>query len=724
MNKKVLIPLCLALFSIGLSACDLRHAHEFGDEYAYDETQHWFKAICEHTDEKGSPENHNYSEWFVSQQKTCEKDEILTRYCDDCGYEETKVGETAGHTLESVAGQKATCESDGVKEHQHCSTCGRDFDSNGTELSSVTIEKLGHNKLDQWYSDETSHYKVCENDGCTLTFDEAEHTFNEWHSKSESTCQSNKVEQRECSVCGYEETREIEGKADHNLVDVAGKAKSCSEDGLMAHKQCSVCESLFDTEGNEVTLTDLVIKASHNVSDSYTTTETTHSSVCLDCNETFVAEHNYDSTTGECVCGNELIATLVATHDGTLEWNMEANEKLSANGIFHQNVSNVAKNGDDLADFSLQIQYRGWENNGERTYFYTIASVDGVLTIDNQLGVDPWSHSTFTLSEEHKARLASEEGLDFVVKFDKVNQTMKLYIYTEHELVELHSLNTYFGSMDNFYKLKYALTGEATVDTKVYKTYDTEIGAIFEELNISLDEHCFTNVDAVNPTCTEDGILAHKHCNICNKNFDNENNELSVVIDPMLSHKQSTTLTYDKNSHWYCCDNDNCDEVFEVQAHTMAYLSTKTEATETVEGIEIWKCNSCEHTEERNVGTLEHTHTFDTSVWESDGTSHWNPSTCGHEVRGNEASHNKINVAEIGNTCTENGTLAHLVCTTCETKFDNEGNIVEDEDLVIEASHSLKETYVVLDTEHYIECNNCSELFEQASHSYDSATGE
>ena len=136
----------------------------------------------------------------------------------------------------------------------------------------------------------------------------------------------------------------------------------------------------------------------------------------------------------------------------------------------------------------LQIQYRGWENNGERTYFYTIKSVSGVLTIDNQLGVSPWSFTTFTLTEEHKARLASAEGLDFVVKFDKENQTMKLYIYTEYELVELHTLNTYYRSMDNFYKFKYALTGEATVETKVYKTYDTDINTIFNKLNLELNE--------------------------------------------------------------------------------------------------------------------------------------------------------------------------------------------------------------------------------------------
>ena len=99
---------------------------------------------------------------------------------------------------------------------------------------------------------------------------------------------------------------------------------------------------------------------------------------------------------------------------------MAVEEKISSNAIFHQNVSNVAVDDEDnIVDFSLQIQYKGWENNGERGYFFTIKSENGVLTLDNQLGISPWGYTTFTLKEEHKTRLASAEGLDFVVQYNQ-----------------------------------------------------------------------------------------------------------------------------------------------------------------------------------------------------------------------------------------------------------------------------------------------------------------
>ena len=244
--------------------------------------------------------------------------------------------------------------------------------------------------------------------------------------------------------------------------------------------------------------------------------------------------HSYSETTGECECGDSLVATLISSHSGTSEWNMKTSEKLAFNAVFHQNVSNVSKNGDELADFSLQIQYRGWENNGERTYFYTIKSVNGVLTIDNQLGIDPWSYTTFTLSDEHKARLASSEGLDFVIKYDHDNQKLELYIYTSHELVKLHTLNTYYRSMSNFYKFKYALTGEATVNTYTYNIYNSTIEGVYEKLNLTLTEHSYTDVNETSASCNTEGIVAHKECIMCGHKVGMDGSEVETI--PMSGH--------------------------------------------------------------------------------------------------------------------------------------------------------------------------------------------
>jgi len=722
--KKLLFTSVVLAFVFLLGACQPVHVHTYSDEYTYNETQHWFAATCEHNEEKNEVENHNFSSWTTKTSKTCTTDEILSRSCLTCFYEETKVGEKAGHTLQDVKGIAATCETDGVKAHKHCTVCNKNFDNEGKELSSVTISKLGHSKLDEWQHDENNHYKVCTNNGCVLTFDVSEHTYGEWETKTPATCSAKEVQQRTCSVCSYVETKEVGDYANHTLTDVAETPKTCTTDGIKAHKHCSVCEKDFDAEGNVLSAADLVIEASHNLDDEYVVNETTHKVDCLDCDYFVEEEHEHDENTGLCVCGKDLTITPIATHTGVELWDITNNdEKVSSNGVFVHNVSNVPMNGDKLANFSLEIQHKGWENNGERTYFYTIKSVDGVLTLDNQLGKEPWTFTTFTLTDEHKARLASSEGLDFVVRFDKVNQKMELYIYTEHELELLHTLDTYYGSMDNFYKVKYVLTGEATVKTNTYKVYDTPILDVFELLNIDLTEHNLQDVVAVAPTCEEDGIVAHKHCTICLKNYDLEGNLLSTVVDPATDHNYSTEWTKGETTHYHACLNSNCDSKSDEEPHNMVFTETKVPPTEEVEGIEIWTCSVCGKQEERNIGKADHVHTFDESVWVTDGNKHWHPSTCGHDVYGSAEEHQLEAIEQTDADCVNKGTIAHNHCTVCGRNYDDNKNELSDSDLEIPLTdHTYSEEWTKDETYHWhvATCEHTTEISGKENHSYDS----
>ena len=180
---------------------------------------------------------------------------------------------------------------------------------------------------------------------------------------------------------------------EHSYRNVNETSASCNTDGIAAHKECIICGHKVGMDGSEV---EAIPMSGHTYVDG----------VCTKCSKTSPF-------------------TNIASHTGTDLWDItDSSGKLSSNGVFVHNVSNVPMNGDQLSDFSLQIQHKGWENNGERTYFYTIKSVNGVLTIDNQLGIDPWTFTTFTLTDEHKARLASAEGLDFYVVYDHTNQNL------------------------------------------------------------------------------------------------------------------------------------------------------------------------------------------------------------------------------------------------------------------------------------------------------------
>lgn len=73
------------------------------------------------------------------------------------------------------------------------------------------------------------------------------------------------------------------------------------------------------------------------------------------------------------------------------------------------------------------------------------------------------------------------------------------------------------------------------------------------------------------PTCTDDGILGHYHCSVCDKNFDNEKNELTHTIDKSNGHVygawiESVCATCSEEGivgHYHCalCEKDfDCDK--------------------------------------------------------------------------------------------------------------------------------------------------------------------
>ena len=99
-------------------------------------------------------------------------------------------------------------------------------------------------------------------------------------------------------------------------------------------------------------------------------------------------------------------------------------EKITTSAIIHENISNVEVSEGKLAKFEHYIVYKGWGSAYEPYYLYINSSND-VLTLKLKLGIEPWTeYGTYTLADEHKDRIASESGLDFVLHFNK--ETNKL----------------------------------------------------------------------------------------------------------------------------------------------------------------------------------------------------------------------------------------------------------------------------------------------------------
>jgi hypothetical protein len=154
-----------------------------------------------------------------------------------------KIDKTNNHILEKHDGKPATCKEEGYEAFYTCKVCGLDFsDAEGKNVISnpIAIEKLAH----------TPDSPVIENEvpatcGQAGSYDDVVY----------------------CTVCGEELSRDTKtidptGEHDYQLVEEA--APTCTEDGVAAHYECTVCGKLYAvTEdgdpGEEVEAADLVL---------------------------------------------------------------------------------------------------------------------------------------------------------------------------------------------------------------------------------------------------------------------------------------------------------------------------------------------------------------------------------------------------------------------------------------------------------------------------------
>lgn len=173
-NKKSIWAFVLAFMLVVpamllFSACGRKHQHTFSAEWTRTETEHYHAATCEHGEEKADLGEHS-GEWVPETAAGLHQDSIEKRVCVVCGYEQTRTVEgSAIHSFDMSAWMK-----DG-EAHWHASSC------DATDPAHAMIKG-----------------------------DYAKHSFGEWETKTEATYVKNKIEQRNCTICGYSEEREVE----------------------------------------------------------------------------------------------------------------------------------------------------------------------------------------------------------------------------------------------------------------------------------------------------------------------------------------------------------------------------------------------------------------------------------------------------------------------------------------------------------------------------------
>ena len=286
----------------------------------------------------------------------------------------------------------------GMRAHYHCSVCDTYFDENKVETTAnaLTIPAPTHSFGD-WIKDNEKHWKVC---SCGLKADEHTHNYTDsadmicndcgYDRTVPHTCGNGVLQSGQaatCTVNGWQDyykcscgkiyadaacTNEItsleawkngDGKivASHSYGDLVAKVDAtCSQTGMEAHYECSVCHTLFDENKAVKTENELTIDIDANAHTYGAWTSNgdgTHTRVCgINGNhkETVACSGGTATCTEKAVC--EVCNTPygnTTAHEHGSEWHKNADEHW--NECACGDKANVASHADENNDGKCDI---------------------------------------------------------------------------------------------------------------------------------------------------------------------------------------------------------------------------------------------------------------------------------------------------------------------------------------------------------------------------------
>ena len=113
---------------------------------------------------------------------------------------------------------------------------------------------------------------------------------------------------------------------------------------------------------------------------------------------------------------------------------------------------------------------------------------------------------------------------------------------------------------------------------------------------------------------------------------------VSLVACNKNKHEAKSEWKYNDTQHWHECATKGHDDKLDEAEHVWDEGVITTQPTETTEGVKTISCTVCGYQKTEPIAKLAHTHTF-AEAWTNDETKHWHASTCGHNVKKDEAEH-------------------------------------------------------------------------------------
>ncbi len=606
--------------------------------------------------------------------------------CSDCG---AQYGTLANHTFGDWADEvPATCTSTGTAAHKDCTVCGKNFNAEGTELASLTLEinSEAHSYGDYVSNGDGTHSKVCQHNAEHKTTPENCHG-------GTATC----TQKAECSDCGAQygtlanHTYDKEVATETYLASAATctakatyfKSCVCGEKGTETFQSGSALghsyvENVCSREGCSASLTEaevldllFALGKGKSLEGTYKLTGTISKVV-----DAFNSQYNnitFDMTVGEktvqayrLACTQEVANTLFVGAQVTVTGELtryydtyEFKENCTASNITLPTyaVSSTIENGTitglaatytcgETATFTVSAN-TGYKVQSVKVYGTALqAAADGsysfVVTGNANVVVTIVDEST--VADEVFATLTFPA--DQQDKCNNYTDTWNATIGTN--TWKLFGLNNSNNGWSEIRTGRNNATVTATIAAsfaaKVTKvsvnitTYDTSKGTATIKLHVySSSAEDKTLVETINGTLAV-GVVEFAISE------DKVARNLYYVIEIDCASGTSNGFVRLNKVEYYA----------EACAHDWGDGEVTKAATCKEAGERTFTCSKCSNTKTEEIAKLT-THSL------GDG------------------------IDEVPAKCETTGTVAHTDCTVCGKHFDNSGNEISDDDLVISA---------------------------------------
>ena len=582
------------------------HSHVCSDGWTSDATGHWHRCADANCTEKLNFAAHSGGTATCTAKKKCE-------VCGEpYGELDTNIHTALSDWASDETGHWKTCNDCGaiIEEAAHSGGTATCTAKKKCEICNQSYGEpipSNHTHLSGWASDETHHWKVCA-DCKAADIDKAAHTG------GTATCTAKK----KCEICN-----QSYGELDPNnhthlsdwKFDETGHWKTCNDCGAIiektahtggaatctAKKKCEVCGQSYGE----------LDPSNHTALSDWTSNETHHWKVCADCNATGI--DNAAHTFGEWIIDKEATATEAGSR-----------HKVCTICNYETQTETIP------ATVPCTHERSTWVPAGDGVHHVKKCADCGAI-------IEKAAHSggTTTCSAKKKCTICGE----LYGELDPSNHT--------------------------------ALSGWIFDETGHWKTCSA--------CNTDIEKATHTGGTA---TCT-----AKKKCEVCGQSYSEP--------DPN-NHTHLSGWASDETHHWKDCADCNATGI-DNAAHTFDDWIIDKEPTATEAGLKHRTCSVCHYKETATIPSVPCTH---------EGSTTWEPANDGvHHVKKCAACG-----AIIEKTAHSGGTATCTEAKRCEVCGEPYGEPSP-------SNHTHLSDWKFDETGHWKTCNDCGAIIEEAAHS-------